>query len=177
MQDWEAAVVAYTHMIEVDPSNPKAHNNLGNAHFRRGDYEPAAENYRRAIELDENYLLAMFQYGWTLRQMNRETEAEPVFRRCLEVPAESARDQNTRVDCAFGLGSVRHRAGDYAASASLMEQVLSVHPGHPEARHYLGMAYRQLGRLEDAQRELELHRKMLEVRRKQGAAFDRPDPR
>jgi Flp pilus assembly protein TadD len=30
-QDWEAAVEAYTHMVEADPSNPIAHNNLGNA--------------------------------------------------------------------------------------------------------------------------------------------------
>ena len=52
----------------------------------------------------------------------------------------------------------------------MMEQVLGVHPGHPEARYYLGIAYRQLGRVEDAEKQLEIHEQMLRARKKSGAA-------
>ena len=38
------------------------------------------------------------------------------FARCLQVEPQSDRDRQTLVDCLFGLGSMRHRAGDYVAS-------------------------------------------------------------
>jgi cytochrome c-type biogenesis protein CcmH/NrfG len=46
----------------------------------------------------------------------------------------------------------------------MMEQVLEANPGHPEARYYLGLAYRQLGRLEDARRQLQIHAERMEAR-------------
>jgi tetratricopeptide (TPR) repeat protein len=166
------AIAAYGQVIRIDPRHAKAHHNLANIRFRLGDYQSAAEGYRRAFELDPEYMLAAFHYGWTLRQLNRPEEAERAFRRCLEIPASDPRAQNTRVDCAFGLGSLRQRAGDYETSATLMEHVLAVHPMHLEARYHLGIAYRQLGRLDEAERELELHRKLLQARRERAPAFD-----
>jgi tetratricopeptide (TPR) repeat protein len=172
VEDWDGAIRAYERVIEIEPDYAKAHHNIANIHFRRGDYESAGEGYRRALELNPDYVLAAFHYGWTLRQLNRPEEAERTFRRCLEIPAEGAAAERTRVDCRFGLGSLRQRAGDFETSAKMMEQVLSVHPTHPEARYYLGIAYRQLGRLEEAERELEFHRKMLSARRKRAPVFD-----
>ncbi len=95
----------------------------------------------------------------------------------MEIPADDAQKGKIRIDCLFGLGSLRHRAGDYETSAAAMEQVLSVHPTHFEARYYLGMAYRQLGRLEEAKKQLDLHAKMLNARRKALDASEKPaDP-
>ena len=65
----------------------------------------------------------------------------------------------------FGLGSIRQRAGDHAEAARLMEQVIVVYPDHIEARYHLGMSYRHLGRIEEAEATLEIHSRMLESRR------------
>lgn len=165
LKEWNGSIEAYRRAIEIDPRSAKAHHNLANVHFRRGAYEEAAEAYGRALEIDPDYLLAAFHHGWTLRQLNRAEEAEAAFIRCLKIPAEGDRENKTRADCVFGLGSIRHRAGDYAASAQAMEQVVRVHPGHLEARYYLGMAYRQLGRLEEAREQLEIHAQMLRTQR------------
>jgi len=175
--DWEAAIVAYRRLIEIDPEHAKAHHNLGNVHFRRGDLETAAAEYGNALKLDPDYMLAAFHHGWMLRQLGRAEEAERSFRRCLELPADDPQALRTRVDCLFGLGSIRHRAGDYESSAQMMEQVLSVHRGHPEARYYLGMAYRQLGRIDDAEQQLEIHRRMLSARREQPSSSGGPAER
>jgi tetratricopeptide (TPR) repeat protein len=175
LMDYSGAITAYGKAAELDPGNAKAWHNVGNAHFRRGDYGEAARLYGKAVELDPHYVLGRFHHGWTLRELNRVEEAERAFRACLEIPPRDDRERKTRVDCLFGLGSLRHRAGDYAASAAAMEQVLTAHPGHPEARHYLAMAYRHLGRLEEAEREMTRYQKMMAARRDSTALIERPE--
>ena len=176
-KEWGAAIQAYDRAIELEPDHVKAHHNLANVYFRKGDFEPAAANYGRALELDPDYMLAAFHLGWTLRQLHRAGPAQETFERCLKIQADTPRKQRTRVDCIFGLGSIRHRAGDYVSSAAMMEQVLQFHPSHYEARYYLGMAYRQLGRRDEALAQLEIHGKMLSRRHEAMEALEPPmDP-
>jgi tetratricopeptide (TPR) repeat protein len=156
-QDWDGAIAAYTRLIELEPDNPKAPHNLANVQFRRGDHEEAARWYARALELDPDYMLAAFHYGWMLRELNRPEEAERWFSRCSELEGTDRRENKTRLDCLFYLGALRFRARDYEQAASIMERVVTMFPGHPEARYYLGMSYRQLGRTAEAERQLEMH--------------------
>lgn len=163
MQDWPAAIEAYGRAAELDPANAKAANNLANVYFRRGHHEEAAHWYARALAIDPGYLNAAFHNGWVLRELGRESEAEASFARCLEIPATDPRDRKTKLDCLFYSGALRFRARDYARAAEVMEQVISVNPDHVEAYYYLGMAYRQLGRDEEALQVLERHDRMTQV--------------
>lgn len=159
------AIEAYRRVIDLEPQNARALNNLANGLFRMGRYEESAEWYGRALEIDPDYVKATFHYGWVLRHLERPAEAEQVFRRCLELEPTREGDRAKQLDCYYYLGALRFRAGDYARTASIMEEVLEYQPAHVEARYYLGMSYRHLGRIEDAARQLELHRKLLEARR------------
>jgi tetratricopeptide (TPR) repeat protein len=172
--DWNGAIAAYSRVVTIDPANATAYHNLGNVHFRRGELDLAAQNYTRALELRPDYLLAAFHLGWTERQANRSAEATKALQRCLDIPARNDGDRRTHADCLFGLGTLRHRAGDYAQAAALIEQVLSVYPDHVEAHYYLGMAYRQLGRIDEAQRELALHEQLLDAKRRSTAVLESP---
>ena len=175
--DWAGAEEAYRRLLELDPRHPQALNNLANVYFRRGLYPEAAEWYERALAVEPDYLLAAFHYGWILRQLNRPEEAERAFAHVLELPAENDRERKTRVDALYYVGTLRFRAGDHARAAECMEQVLQVSPGNVEARYYLGMSYRQLGRIEDAKRELTIHARLLEeARRDEPVAKDVPRP-
>jgi Flp pilus assembly protein TadD len=166
-QNWTEAIEAYTRVTELDPGNEKALNNVANVYFRQGRYDEAATWYRRALDVDPDYLLATFHYGWVLRQLNRLDEAEQAFDHCKEIPPANDRERQTQLDCHFYLGSIRFRRGDYAAAAGFMEDVLSVFPAHSEARHFLGLSYRKMGRMEDAARQLEIHRELLRAGRAQ----------
>jgi len=164
-ENWAESIAAYSRAIEIDPQNEKALNNLANVYFRQGRYEQAEQWYARALSIAPDYLLALFHHGWVLRQLNRLDEADRAFRHCLELPAPGPREQRTHLDCLFYLGTIRFREGDYAESARIMEQVCAAWPMHVEARHFLGLSYRYLGRTDDALRELELHRQMLKAQR------------
>jgi protein O-GlcNAc transferase len=172
LKQWDAAIAAYEVAIDLEPT-ARTYNNLANVYFRRGDYEAAARTYGLALDLDPDYLLARFHHGWCLRQINQPEAAQASFERCVRTEAKNDREIQTKVDCLFGLGSIRHRAGDYESSARMMERVVEVFPAHPEARYYLGMAYRQLGRIEDARRQLEIHAQIMKSHRKD-APIEKP---
>jgi len=155
-----AAIAAYGKAADLDPAHAPARNNLGNVLFRRGDYEEALVWYERALAIQPDYMLARYHQGWVLRHYNRNEEAEAAFRQCLDLIPGSNREQSTRLDCLFFAGTLRFRAEDYEAAARAMEQMVEANRSHIEARYYLGMAYRRLGRIDEAREQLELHRRM-----------------
>lgn len=174
LQEWDAAIAAYRELLEIEPRHKRALNNLANVYFRQGRYDEAVGWYERALDVDPDYLLAAFHYAWVLRQLNRPEEAEPMFVRCLELQATDDRERKTRADSLYYLGALRFRSGDHEQTARYMEQVLAVAPGHAEARYYLGMAYRHLGRMDEAREQLEVHRRLLRSARKDEPIASQP---
>ncbi|MCP3978883.1 MAG: tetratricopeptide repeat protein [bacterium] len=175
-RNWEAAIEAYKGVLKVEPRHAKALNNIGNVYFRQGRYAESVDWYRRALEIDPDYILALYHYGWVLRQQNDSHEAETVLRHCIELEAATERERRTQIDCLFYVGTLRFRAEDYAIAAQTMEQVLGFHRAHAEARYYLGMAYRKLGRIEEAKQQLEIHRKLLAAARSSKPIEAQRDP-
>ena len=52
------AIGAYSHAINLDPSNAKCHFNLGALHERKGDNNSAIHCFKMAVELDSSYTKA-----------------------------------------------------------------------------------------------------------------------
>jgi tetratricopeptide (TPR) repeat protein len=156
----DAAIEAYRMAAELDPAHAETRNNIGNVLFRRGDYEEALSWYERALSIRPDYMLALYHRGWVLRHYNRNEQAEAAFGQCFALTPRSSREQSTRFDCLFFTGTLRFRAADYEAAADAMEQMLAANSSHIEARYYLGMAYRRLGRIDEAREQLEIHRRM-----------------
>ncbi|NIM00361.1 MAG: tetratricopeptide repeat protein [Acidobacteria bacterium] len=170
-----AAIAAYGRAAELDETHAQARNNLGNVLFRRGDYEEALKWYERALAIRPDYLVALYHRGWVLRHFNRNEEAEAAFNRCLELSPQGARERSTRLDCLFFAGTMRFRAEDYEGAAAAMTRLIESNAGHIEARYYLGMAYRHLGRVDEAREQLEIHRRMTRaVRRDEPIEKDDP---
>jgi tetratricopeptide (TPR) repeat protein len=112
-----------------------------------GDFEGAAARLGRALELRPGDPAALIRLGEVRLQLGRPDEARQAFEAALPAPGTAAAAH-------FGLGRVALAQGDARAAAGHFEAVLKSQPGASEVRSPLGIAYRKLGRLDDARAAL-----------------------
>ncbi len=146
-EDRQAAITAYRNLLERDPTNSWALNNLGVLYSRAGEFEAAAEHYERALAVDSTNVLAHTNLAETRVNLRHHAEAEQVL------DAAAARFP--------GHPNVSYRKGRIAAARmawdtarARFEAHREIRPGDPGPRigaeFALGALARTRGRLEDA---------------------------
>ncbi len=122
----------------------EAHFMLGTAHLQRGDPPAAAEEFKRARELNPQLPSVNTFLGKSLSQMQRSDEAAECFRK------ELALNPNDH-DANLLLGMHLHKAEQrYHEALAHYQRALRSRPGSPNARFQIGLAYLQTGRTEEA---------------------------
>lgn len=79
-QLWNEAVFRWKQVIDVDPENSKAYNNLGVAYEALGDIDEAVSAYQRATELEPDnkyYRLNYRRCRIHIRRSGADDEDEP----------------------------------------------------------------------------------------------------
>jgi tetratricopeptide (TPR) repeat protein len=144
---WPEARLAFRNAATLDPKEPLAQLYFAVATQETGDFDEALKLYRQVTVRFLDFAPALYRLGDALLQAGAVDEAENVFRRLIALAPQEWRGF-------AGLGDVKLRQGNYAEAASHLERAIQIDPNAKVAHHLLGLAYRGLGRLEDAQREL-----------------------
>jgi tetratricopeptide (TPR) repeat protein len=162
---------------QLQPNNAVGFDRLGVAMTARGIYSKDTEAaFRRAVELDPNFVVAQVHLAGVLRRLNRPDEAEPLYRTAID----HARDAPTLVLIAdsmqseqrwsdsepvlrralqldarnpgalFLLGRVLTVNKKYAEAETLLKAAIEVNPKSFPARNLLGRAYLGLERYDEA---------------------------
>lgn len=105
--------------------------NEGNARKAAGDLDGAIGSYRRALELDPDYVAALYNLGLTWRELHEPDQAEGCFRRLLAI---DARD----VEALFNLGALLRRRLRLEEAAEVYRRALELAPGNPHLWLMLG---------------------------------------
>jgi len=117
MLDYDRALEEIDRALEGMPGEVDLHTLAGSVHRRNGEMEEAIVRYRDAAELDPRQAMAPYSVGETLSLLRRYGEAEPWFRRAIEI----------RPDFAFPysfMASNRVRAeGDTAGAWKILEDL------------------------------------------------------
>lgn len=72
-------------VLEIDPRNLIALNNLGSACRDLGELDAAIDHYRRAVEVDPNCVKTLVNLGITCQERNRFREGHDALRRALNL--------------------------------------------------------------------------------------------
>ena len=112
-----------------------------------GQRARAVERFRRVLDLEPDNLPALVWLGEMHLDQGQPVEAERVFDRALALqPASPA--------VLAGIGQAALARDDAARAVTYLERALAVDPGATSLHYSLGMAYRDLGRLELAEQYL-----------------------
>ena len=141
------ARATYEAASRLGAEEPRLWYHLANTRVAAGQVEEAIPLFEKTLELAPTYAPTYWRLGLAhLRRGTLEPAAES-FQRALDLAPNLFASH-------LGLARIDLQRGDPAAAAARLEQVLQVKPGLAAAHHLLGLAYRQLGRSEEARSHL-----------------------
>lgn len=82
--DWPAVIGYYSAVIERRPWDDEAHNRLGFAHRKLGDYNRALHHYGIALELNPHNRGALEYLGEAYLELDRRADAEALLERLAD---------------------------------------------------------------------------------------------
>ncbi|MDH4237325.1 MAG: tetratricopeptide repeat protein [Nitrospira sp.] len=141
--DRQQAFVSFQRSVQLNPNNKKSRYALGHVYALQGKLARAEEEFRTAINIDEDYSEAHTYLGQVLANQNHWDEAIKSYRRALTNPIYSTPDL-----ARFHLGRALAHTGDFQGAMEALEDAMTVSPPNvPPAMTQLelGRVYHKLG--------------------------------
>ncbi len=146
---WPEALQSFRNATELDGDEPMWPHHAAIAWIKTGDLEGATTWLRDYSARFPTFAPLLDRLGALLLEDGRIDEAQVAFEAIMTHTPRSAAGY-------VGYGDVRLRAGDHAAAVTVLEKAVRIDPNYKLARYLLGRAYRAVGRMEDAEREMTL---------------------
>jgi len=135
--------------LELDDTIPEAHYIMALwAYYADGNWAKAEAEYKRAIELNPNYVDAVDDYAVFLDCLGRNDESMLEIEKCLKLDPLKAASYITA-------GAIYGHARRFSEALELFHKALELDPDSAAGHTNLGIAYILMGRTEDGVRELE----------------------
>jgi tetratricopeptide (TPR) repeat protein len=115
-------------VLEADPDNAPAHNNLGNAYLRQGRLKEAISSYKKAVKLDVNLGLAYSNWGYALEALGDVKKAVKLYAIATRVTPGDAWPHNR-------LGEIEMKRGNRAKALEHWRRGAAIDPGSEAARN------------------------------------------
>ena len=144
---WPEALQSYRNATELDPDEPMWPHHAAIAWLETGDLDGATTWLRDYVTRFPTFTPLQDRLGTLLLQDGRIDEAQAAFEAIMAHAPKSPAGY-------VGYGDVRLRAGDYEAAVVALAKAVRLDPTYKLARYLLGRAYRGVGRMEDAEREM-----------------------
>ncbi len=146
---WVRKAIGYhTRAIQLYPQYHDAYGSRGLAYFRLGQYDSAYNDYMNALRYRPNDDKVLSNLGFIYFLRQQLDSAETVYRRSIAA--------NPRfIDARRNLGAVMAMQGRFAEAIEQWKEGLKYEPENPTLLHYIGSAYKDMGKPEEAQPWLE----------------------
>ena len=112
----------------------------GNRSFKDSVYVNAEVNYRKALEVNPQSTVSMFNLGNTLAQQNKVKEAMEQYVGATKVE----KDKSNLAQIYHNMGVMLHTQKDYAKAVEAYKQSLRNNPKDNETRYNLALAQKML---------------------------------
>jgi tetratricopeptide (TPR) repeat protein len=151
------AVAEYQAAIKLAPTQPGLHEELGSEYRKLGKVQEAEESLHRELEISPHSVFAKYELGVLAVEQSDGAKGKELIEAALkEEPGLLHSDYN--------LGRAEMLLGNDAAAAEHLERATAVPGSDPEvveqAWYQLGIVYRHLHRMQDAQQAMATFQKL-----------------
>src|SRR6266705_4113752 len=151
------AVAEYQAAIKLAPTQPGLHEELGSEYRNLGKTQEAEDAYLRELEIDPNNVLAKYKLGVVTVEKGDGAKGKELIEAAL-------REKPGLLHVDYNLGRAEMLLGNDAAAAQRLERATSAPGSDPEviqqAWYQLGIVYRHLHRMEEAQNAMATFQKL-----------------
>jgi predicted Zn-dependent protease len=159
-KDFDSAIVAFNHVLALDPRRPGIHYKIGRVFLRRynearrpEDREQAVREFNSELEIDPNNGNAAYELAQMAADDNKLDEAKSRFEQVVQ--------RFPDFEQAFvGLGGVYLQAQNAAQAVQPLRHATNLDPSDEVAWYRLAQAERGAGNREAAQAAMETFRKL-----------------
>lgn len=135
--------------LELDSRLPMAHFMLGEVYLFKNNPQKALTEFQRELEINPTVWLVYWRLGDTYKRLRQYDEAEKALKQALWL-------NETFTGSYLMLGEIELQKGNPDLAAGFLEYSLKLDPQNYYAHYYLGRAYQQLGRTDEATRQFAL---------------------
>ena len=143
------ALAAYLQLFEVDPDSYRAHQVLGDMDETRGEDSKAIGEYEIALAKRPTLPNLHYQIGHLEWKSYKREEARKEFRAELAMNPRHA-------GALFDLGSTYLQEHQTEKALVYFKSVYDLDPKYPDLHEFMGIAYSQMNRYAEAEKELKL---------------------
>jgi tetratricopeptide (TPR) repeat protein len=136
--------------IEHEPNVVYPYNGLGSVQLRQGRYDEARETLQRALQVDPNYSMVYGNLSKVETGDNDFTKALQYLERAIGTDKDGFFDQKRRTEAYSDIGNAALKQKKYEAAAEAFKRGLEASPENLDMARSLSMAYRSMGKVDDA---------------------------
>jgi Tfp pilus assembly protein PilF len=137
-KDFVKAFEMYRKVLEQDPLNAAAYNNMGLLHQEMGNNSDAIRAFRNAILIDENYDKAHNNLGSVLMNAGQDSEALREVNRALQLNPKNA-------EAMINLAVLTKRSGNVEQAKIHYLRALQINPTNAVAHYNLALLFEEQG--------------------------------
>ena len=156
-QDYDKALQAYQRALKTAPNVPGLHFDVGDVYYRMMRYPEARQQLNKELASNPDHAQANFELGDIDIKQGRVEEGMPYLERALRVNPGLSEAHRSR---ARGLLAEKR----YEDAVRELLWVAKQSPSDHTVHAMLAGAYRQMGRLKEAQQEAEISAKLISQR-------------
>jgi tetratricopeptide (TPR) repeat protein len=145
----ESAEPCFLNAAALIPDDARWTYYLGHLYKRTGDLVRSAAYFERTINTQPDNVATLWWLGSVRLDQGRAGDAGALFAKALSLRPDAW-------ETLYGLGRTALARKDYAKAAEYFERILSMNPRAMAAHYQLGLAYRGLGKLLEAESHVRL---------------------
>ena len=152
LENDEAAIGEYRKTLALKPDLRSAHFSIGNLYWRRNRNEEALAELQEEIRLDPTHPQAHYEIGDILYGQGKQAEAEQHL-------LEAVKLDPSMIEAHLALERIYTSHANVTKALHHLDEAAKIAPDDPTPHYRLSVIYRKLGRIQEAEKEMQLFEK------------------